>query len=601
MTRPIYLLLAALVVMVASAAHAGPLELTFGGTIQSDVRFRAGEKSVAQGGFWNPLRLPAGVERAQEMITFKLNATMGRFAGVADIDFIWDPYYSSIKSITDLTRYDQISSYFLRAKSAYLEATDLLPGLDLKIGQMIVNWGVGDQFNPTNNLNANDIEDPLYFGRQQGNLMVKADYNFKQVWSLSGVLVPIFKPAILPRSAPLGPAANDRLPFTDENVRYRIHGEQALTSQLFNMAGVADTRFPTVVQSAIPVLPETSAGNMQWAFRLAGKILEQDVALSYYYGRSDMPQPYMNYTVQQRRRICDPTNAGNCVDGVLATSAYLMYPRMQVIGFNMAGQLGWVQKLWRRIKPIGYRFELGVYLPQQMTMALLQEPLNFSMVHQPGGEYDYLGKGVAPYSGSRPEVLSSTPFAKWTLGLDYTFNRFVYMNAMWLHGMVDDFGAGDFFHSGVAVRQGGIRLPAGQTCNATACPALADVIPLPSLTHHYDRYAYEITRPRIGDYLVLGVDIKFLDDRGLFRLFTIWDLSGYTESFWDPATQQRVQRKLGVADGLSAVIYPELSYNFLNGLELGAGAILMLGKDYTKFGDPAAGGHLIFTRARYSY
>jgi hypothetical protein len=55
------------------------------------------------------------------------------------------------------------------------------------------------------------------------------------------------------------------------------------------------------------------------------------------------------------------------------------------------------------------------------------------------------------------------------------------------------------------------------------------------------------------------------------------------------------------SEGFSASIYPELDYNFGNGLELGAGALLLLGGSWTKFGDPAAGGSLVFTRARFSF
>jgi len=54
-------------------------------------------------------------------------------------------------------------------------------------------------------------------------------------------------------------------------------------------------------------------------------------------------------------------------------------------------------------------------------------------------------------------------------------------------------------------------------------------------------------------------------------------------------------------EGFSAVIYPDFNYNFGNGLELGLGALIQLGKEYTKFGDAAAGGSLIFTRGRFSF
>ena len=53
--------------------------------------------------------------------------------------------------------------------------------------------------------------------------------------------------------------------------------------------------------------------------------------------------------------------------------------------------------------------------------------------------------------------------------------------------------------------------------------------------------------------------------------------------------------------GFSAVLFPELDYNFGNGLELGTGALVLLGHSYTKFGDPAAGGSVYFVRGRFSF
>ncbi len=58
---------------------------------------------------------------------------------------------------------------------------------------------------------------------------------------------------------------------------------------------------------------------------------------------------------------------------------------------------------------------------------------------------------------------------------------------------------------------------------------------------------------------------------------------------------------LFTTQGFSASIFPELDYNFGNGLELGAGALVLLGARTTKFGDPAAGGTEVFTRGRYSF
>jgi hypothetical protein len=115
--------------------------------------------------------------------------------------------------------------------------------------------------------------------------------------------------------------------------------------------------------------------------------------------------------------------------------------------------------------------------------------------------------------------------------------------------------------------------------------------------------ATETLAPRLGDYLVLGADFKFLEDAGLFRLFTVWDLNGLTTSQWDATQQQRTLTHYSIftKEGFSATLFPELSYNFGNGLELGAGALVLLGAPTTKFGYPAAGGTEVFTRGRYSF
>jgi hypothetical protein len=334
---------------------------------------------------------------------------------------------------------------------------------------------------------------------------------------------------------------------------------------------------------------------MQGAVRLAGVIKEQDVALSYYVGRTDMPHPYLNVSRQVPGRICNPIDPTQCVDGTLQTSAYLGYPRMQVVGLNMSGQMNPLKWISKKIESLGYRLEVGLYLPQATSLTMLQDALDMgSFYQQPAGEYAYGGSYVDKdgHVVKHPNVIDSTPFLKWTLGLDYTFNEHVYANVQWVHGFVDEFGAGDFIHKGWYAAQGGIS-PGVASGDTLACLA----------TQNGNNCAREILRPRLGDYLVLGVDLKFREERVLLRLFTIWALNGVIDDHWDEAKNRRVQTKHGMftSEGFSAVIYPEFNYNFRNGLELGLGALLMPGKASTKFGDPATGGTLVFGRARYSF
>ncbi len=577
----------ALLLLLSPAVHADDLELTFGGKVQTDLRFRVEEKSVGQ--YYQQLMLPVGVSRNENILKLKLGATYGDFAGVAEVDFVVLGYSNELGGLADLSLRREVDPYRFEAHALYLEAVDLgVDGLDLRIGQQLVQWGKGDMFNPTNNLNANDVEDPLLFGEQLANLMVKVDYSFGNDWTISGVLVPIFKPALLPNSAPLGTAAVDRLPFTSADLRHRVHAEKAAAlMQTVNKRGI----FPTVVTSATPVLPETSLENMQLALRVAGVLFDQDIALSYYNGRSDIPQPFLNATRQEDKIRCNPDKPGDCITGLLKTDTYMMYPRMQVAGLNMAGELdllGWISD---KIRPIGYRLELGVFFPQEVTIGLYTTT---DILGEPAGEYSY--KEHRQDNGWRPAVVNDTPFTKWVVGLDYTFNRYLYVNAQWVHGFPDEFGAGDWITEGWAVRKGTVSMERKDVPDLVVCALLGQA-------ESCGKTVTELMRPRLGDYLVLGVDFRFMSEKALLRLFTIWDLSGIHEEKWDAVAKKRVRthHNMFSAQGFSAVIYPEFVYNFGNGLELGAGALLMLGKDHTKFGDPATGGSQVWTRARFSY
>jgi len=558
------------------------LQLSYGGKIQSDLRFRLQDKSV--GDWYDRRELPQGIDRNENLLGLRLGATYGDISAKAEIDFVLYGFSQGIEAVDDLSLREKVDPYRFEAHSLYVQVKDIpFDGLDLRVGQQLVLWGVGDQFNPTNNLNADDVEDPLLFGEQQGNFMVKLDYWIDEDWSISGVLVPVFKPALVPRSGQLAIAKTDRLPMVEEELRWRLHSEAA--AALENPLGM---RHATVVTEAVPVLPEKSFENMQVGYRIAGDLGGQDVALSYYYGRHDFPVPFKNHTTQDMTRRCNPDNPSDCIDSTLQTHTYLHYPRMHAYGFNMAGEVGWLEKISKKwFNAVGYRIEAALIVPEQSTIELSQDTLNVG-IEVPGGEYDY--NGDADGIGPRPVVVPDTPFAKWVVGLDYTFNEHVYLNLQWVHGLADEYGAGDWITEGYAVRSGGVM----DTKNVALDCAFA---------RDGRKCAREMLKPRIADYLVMGVDFKFMQSKGLFRLFTLFDLTGVDESYYDATTDQRVtdHHSMFSSEGFSAVIFPELGYNFGNGLELAAGALIQIGKEHSKFGDPAAGGSLAWARTRYSF
>ena len=379
-------------------------------------------------------------------------------------------------------------------------------------------------------------------------------------------------------------AAVDRLPHINEALRHRIHVETAVT-------GGALADFPTRVRNVTPIVPETSLENMQFSFRAATTVAEQDISVSYYRGFHDFPEAIRNDTGQIIGETCDPNNPTNCIDGILETNIQLSYPKMQVIGLNMTGELnllGWISD---SISPLGYRVEAGLFFPESVTITMVQDDITVAGITRPGGEYDYnLG-------GNKPEVLTDKPFAKWVVGLDYTFNEHVYANVQWVHGLVDEFGAGDFISDGYDVRAGGV------STNADPARTIDDCFRGNGGVPKYEQCAREVLRPKLGDYLVIGLDFKFDDGQGLFRMFSILDVTPIYEEKYVRSQSKRVRETYSPfsSDGLSLVLYPEFNYNFGSGFEFGAGALIQLGKDYTKFGDPAAGGSVVWTRGRFSF
>ncbi|MSP24020.1 MAG: hypothetical protein EXR75_02425 [Myxococcales bacterium] len=568
----------------ASDAGKPTLTTTWGAKVQSDLRFRAAK--VGAGPWFDRRELPAGVDRNENLFGARFAAEYGKLSARADLDFVLYGAARDVETFTDLTRREVVDPFRIDAHNLYVEMRDLfVRGLDLRVGQQLVEWGAADQFNPTNNLNADDLEDVLLFGDQQGNMMVRFDYWLNEDWSHQLVVVPVFRPALLPRSAALATGAVDRLPMVEESLRWRLHAETAAA-----LDNPLASRNATVVASVRPTLPDLSFENMQLGYRLAGTLFDQDVSLSYYLGRSDFPVAARQDVHQDRTRRCNPEDASDCIDSVLLTDVTLQYPRMHVFGLNVAGEIGTLKALSDKLfNAVGYRLEAALIVPKETRMEVQRGPVVIGPIDVPAGEYDYEGDGTA--GGARPIVVTDTPFLKWTAGVDYTFSGTAYANLQWVHGFPDEFGAGDFFSSGVTVAEGGVTTD--PTTTALDCAFVLSG----------EKCAREVLRPRLGDYLVGGLMFHFMQQKLMLRLFTIFALNGVEESTYDQAAGKRIKvsHSMFTEKGFSAVIYPELNYNFGNGLDLGLGVLGQLGKTSTKFGDPAGGGSVVWTRTRFNF
>src|SRR5262249_21323741 len=148
--RPWGVALGLLAVTAATPALADDeLSVHWGGRVQTDLRFRMERKGVGDS-FYNRVELPEGPERNQNTLCLNLDAGYGRFKAVAQLHFVVDGFSSDIQSVGDLYHTEKVEPYYFDIPALYLDIKNVVvDGLDLRVGQQVVSWGVGDQFNPT--------------------------------------------------------------------------------------------------------------------------------------------------------------------------------------------------------------------------------------------------------------------------------------------------------------------------------------------------------------------------------------------------------------------------------------------------------------------
>ncbi len=259
------------------------------------------------------------------------------------------------------------------------------PGLDLTIGRQRVRWGTSDEYNVIDNLNPVDFGnlytfDPDYFVAHlpmdgfnlEYRLPTETTLRFQAVYFLS------FKPSTLPSS-------------------FEARSTALMQDRLEELTG--DYGFPT--GEAAVVLddpPEYSVGDGPIGLRLSGNLFNMDWGLSYYHGYVSLPVVH---------RIDADISL---VSGTTLTS-YLDYPKLDVVGFDLAGE----------VRSVGIWAEVGCYWPEDYTVRQTTRFLTTS-------ETTYI-------------KLFDGPYYKYTVGFDYTFGigTGLYWNTQFNHGYYDEF------------------------------------------------------------------------------------------------------------------------------------------------------------------
>jgi len=425
---------------------------------------------------------------------------------------------SMARELDDLANQQLTQRFHMESDAAYIALTDLAPGLDIKLGRQIVVWGTADKFNPTNNINADDLEDRPLFTEPIANQMAVIDYApLGDKLYLQGVYVPLFTPALLPPSATLGL----RDPFAE--APYASRTERDKITYLQEDWLPRNSKFVPDVYGHI-LQPENAFRNGQFAFKLGSKLGEVDLSASYYYGRHDIPIPQVNVTTMQAALNGPPPADGY----YFRADVDLVYPKMQVIGLDFATQVPFLGNM-------GLWGEAALIIPRAHTLTI-DIPLPGGLDVTPNDGMMNKETQIVGYS------IKPTPFIKATAGFDYTFGKHVYVQAQYLRGFINEFGAG-----------------------------------------------------HIGNYVVGGTDLVFFGRKLVFRAFGVVDFPSN-----NPSKHLTYDGK--TVGGPSGVIAPALlvapPWGYVN-FELGGFALL--GANKTAFGQAATGSSIAYFKVIGSF
>lgn len=330
------------------------------------------------------------------------------------------------KELNDLATMQMLTPFHLESDAAYIALFDLVPNLDIKVGRQIVQWGTADKFNPTNNINADDLEDRPLFTEPIANQMIVVDYSplGDKLW-FQGVYVPMFYPALLPPSAARGlKDPQTKVPFASGVDEAKIEHLQDLIA---NQPGLE----PEVIAHVF--MPSRKFTTGQSAVKIGTSLGGIDMSMSYYNGRHDIPTPV---DVQSTRKDATAAECG-AVAGSAPTipqctyrsDVTLVYPRMQVLGFDFTTQVPFLGDM-------GLWGEGALFFPQAQRLDI-EFPIPVDVTS--GANDDGIANPVTHLGGA---TVTNAPYVKVTAGADYTFGKHVYVQAQYLRGFIDEFGAG---------------------------------------------------------------------------------------------------------------------------------------------------------------
>ena len=338
--------------------------LKIGGYIQTDDRIRWKDKKIS----WEEYRLDLTGEVIFDNVKFYSELWFRNFGS------------NATNKLFDLMDKDKVEPLSVELREAYVDVKGFVfENVDLRIGRQRIAWGTADKLNPTDNLNPDDLEDIWDYGRHLGSNAVKLSI-YAGNFAFSGVFIPTFTPAVLPRGDWLDIFADEFSLGTASNVP---------------LSAISDRIF---IKNPESTLKEAS----KFGLKVSKNVFGFDFSLSYVYGKDDIP-------ILRKVIISDPSFMS------LPDSIILTFPRMKIFGFDFAGDLGGV----------GVWGEAGVFFPEQVVF---EYALN------------RLGNEMVIYSSN---ILEKKNYTRFIFGMDYTFKNEMYLNLQYLHGFLHERGRGN--------------------------------------------------------------------------------------------------------------------------------------------------------------
>ncbi len=293
-------------------------------------------------------------------------------------------------------------------REAKIEVYDfLISKLDLAIGRQRIKWGSADKINPTDNLNAYDLEDIWDFGRHKPADAIHLKYYPGEKTKIEAAFMPLFQRMQMP----IGVYSDLLMPeFTFPD-----------SMEVKQKPGYPPLPFPSKVGIVVDtfslsyVEPSLNIEHAAVAFKIAHQIEGIDVSASYVYGYDGIPAPSNAFiTVDSLNFLQNRT--------YISVNTKLIYPRFHRIGLDFTGS----------IKGVGVWGEACLTMPDKDYLLHTHTPdLNALM-----------GIDLGLISDVPDSIIfqKNKPWLKYVLGMDYTFENGIYTNFQYVHGFFHERG-----------------------------------------------------------------------------------------------------------------------------------------------------------------